>query len=1070
MEHYARWISKFRYVVLVVWVAATVGAMFLLPSLQNVVAHQSTNFLADSTPVVQAGKLLDQIHPGNTSKSSAVLAIHDANGLSAVEKDYFQQQLTTVDAHKRLYGVTRVQDAARVNPSAASVFFSKDGTTEIALVDFPGSDISNQTATALSALHHLFATPPSGAQVEFTGDAPIQQDDTTISQKGVSKTAGVTVVLVLVILLLVFRSIVAPLVTLVAIGLSFLLSSSVVAWLAGHGLPVSNFTETFLVAVLFGAGTDYSIIIMNRYREAMSEGQGRVERLATTLRSIGKTVIFSSLTVLVSFAVLYFANFGLYRSAVGVAVGIFITLLCCLTFVPALMDSLQGGLYWPRKIRLGQAHAKSKLWHLSGGLSIRKPWWVLLSLSVVFFPIALLFTNQRSFNPMDDIPSAPSVQGFKTVANAFGPGHVLPMNIVIHTDHNLRSPQGLATIANVTHAIATLPSVDAVQSATQPAGLAVTSFQLANQNVQAAVGLSQVGQGLSTLANQLVKGSQLAQSAGHGTQSLVSGAGGVALGAAQLNAGLQRFATDTGRLAAGGVKLATSAAGLQQGLLKFNTGLLQVSGGAGDLVTGLNQTSAVAMQLADGAAQVQTGTTTVNEMTQSLANAIAAWTAAHPNDATNPAWQQIEQMAQTDAAATQQSLEAVAKLQQGTQGLTQAFPGLVQGAKQVQGASSQLATVSTKLVGGANQFASGAAQFASGVKSAQQGAVGLASGSTALVKGSQQIAGGVASVQSGFGPLALGMQQAAVASQQLQQGVAQVADELTQSKLAATTGNPGFYVPPSELPNAQLQQAMNAYISPDGHVANITVVLKADPYALDAMNSVAPIQSAAQIAFNSSPIHAGTVLSAGTSAVQATLNQVSNADFIRTVISILLAVFILLILMLRSILTPLYILASLTATYGVTMGILQTIALHVLHKAGLSWPVPFFVFLLLVALGVDYSMFLFSRFEEELGRGFPPKEAMHRAMQQMGNVIFSAALIMGGTFGSMMVAGVTSLFEIGLGVVVGLFVYAFVFLGLFVPAWASVIGHGHHWPFAPSRGNDDLLAKRNMPVAPTVQG
>jgi len=1013
---------------------------------------------------------MDQIHPGDTAKSSAVLAIHDAHGLTDAEKTYFHSQLATVDAQKAAYGVVRVQDAGNVSKDAASVFDSKDGTTEIALVDFPQADISLQTGAALKKLHALFQIPPAGAQVYFTGDAPIQQDDTTISQQGVSKTAGVTVVLVLLILLIVFRSIIAPLVTLVAIGLSFLISSNVVAWLAGHGLPVSNFTETFLIAVLFGAGTDYTIIILNRYREALTQGENRVTNLAATIRSIGKTVVFSSLTVLVSFAVLYFANFGLYRSAVGVAVGIFITLLCCLTFVPALMDTLQTKLYWPRKIKVGQVHGTSALWGATGGLAIRRPWWTLLCLAVVLLPIALLFTNQRSFNPMDDIPTAPSVQGFKTVSNAFGPGNVLPMNIVIHTDQNLRTPAGLATINNVSHAIAALPSVAEVQSVTQPTGSAISGLQLANQNGQTADGLNQVQQGLSTLADHLSTSSQAVQGEAASSQQLVNGANGVASGTVQLSASLQKFANGTGGVATGAQQVAAGATGLQQGVLQFNAGLMQVSGGAQALTGGLQKAATASSQLADGSGQLQAGNTQVNQLTQQLANAIATWSSQHPNDAANPAWQQILQMAQADANATQGTSAAATKLNQGAQSLSQAFPGLVQGSTQIQSASSQLATASQSLGTGASQLATGATKLATGASAAQRGATQLASGSNALATGSQQVASGVTQLQSGFKSFASGMGQAAKASQQLAHGVQAATSALNDSKQAATVGNPGFYLPLSALSNDQLQQAMNAYISPDGHVANITVVLKSDPYSASAMNVVPSIQTAAQVAFNASPIHEGRILSAGTTPVQSTLNQISTADFIRTVVSILLAVFILLVLMLRSFITPLYILASLAATYGVTMGILQTIAVDVLHKSGLSWPVPFFVFLLLVALGVDYSMFLFSRFDEEMALGFGPKAAMHRAMRQMGNVIFSAALIMGGTFGSMMVAGVTSLFEIGMGVVVGLFLYAFVLLGFFVPAWASVIDRGHHWPFLAKPHHGDAKVPLMHPrSAPEVQ-
>ena len=190
---------------------------------------------------------------------------------------------------------------------------------------------------------------------------------------------------------------------------------------------------------------------------------------------------------------------------------------------------------------------------------------------------------------------------------------------------------------------------------------------------------------------------------------------------------------------------------------------------------------------------------------------------------------------------------------------------------------------------------------------------------------------------------------------------------------------------------------MNAYISPNGKVAKFVIVLRSNPYSTQALAAVPGLQQNAQQALRESPISAGTLYTAGTTPIQSTINHVSSGDFARTVMMVLAAVFILLVLMLQSILTPLYVIASLAGMYFVTMGLLQTITLHVLHEPGLSWPVPFFVFLPSVALGVDYSIFLMSRFEEELGNGMSPRDAMVTAMGQMGNVIFSAALIMAGT-------------------------------------------------------------------------
>ena len=161
---------------------------------------------------------------------------------------------------------------------------------------------------------------------------------------------------------------------------------------------------------------------------------------------------------------------------------------------------------------------------------------------------------------------------------------------------------------------------------------------------------------------------------------------------------------------------------------------------------------------------------------------------------------------------------------------------------------------------------------------------------------------------------------------------------------------------------------------------------------------------------------------------------------------VLIGIFIVLMILLRSILAPLYVLLSLGFNYLVTMGIVEFIFVKLAGKPGLSWSASFFVFLIIVALGVDYSIFLMARFKEEYRPG-GISYAMSKAMSTTGGVIISAAVIMGGTFAALMLSGVNTLLQIGAGIVIGLVLYSTVFMGLVVPALANLIGEANWWPF-----------------------
>ncbi|MCY0869782.1 MAG: efflux RND transporter permease subunit, partial [Firmicutes bacterium] len=628
---YARFVRRFRFAIVALWVAAVIAATLFLPNLTTVVSSDGSNYLPSSAESVQASKLLDQIGQAHPYKTSALVAIVAQKRLTGEDRAYLRRSLAQVDSRRSYYGVDYLQDAATVGKANAAAFVSKDGTTEIGLVGFASGQTTVDT-TDLARLKAAFATPPAGTKVYFTGSMPIGLDNINISMQGVARTVKVTVALVLIILILVLRSAVAPFIDLLTIGVSFLVTSGVVAWLAGVGLPVSTFTQTFLIAVLFGAGTDYSIILLNRFREELANAHGDVtQAIGQALRGVGKTLLFASLTVMVSFAVLFFAHFGLYRSGAPVAIGVAITLLACLTLIPALFAILGEKLFWPRKIKPGAAHRTSRLWEVSSRAAVRRPWWTIGLLAILLIPVALLNNGRVSFNTLDEIPQAPSVHGFKAVAKAFGEGAVLPVDVVLHTSANLRSPAGLATIDEITRALKSSGGVLQVDSATQPTGTVIRPFELADQDRLAAAGLATIQGGVRTLGNRLDSAGSKLAAAQPGVERLVSGAHSLSSGAGTLAEAVAAADGGAANLASGARQLAGGAARLQTGLASAASGTRDLYGGAQQLSGALEGGAQGATKLAQGTSQLATAQTQEASAARALANAVAAYARAHPS-------------------------------------------------------------------------------------------------------------------------------------------------------------------------------------------------------------------------------------------------------------------------------------------------------------------------------------------------------------------------------------------------------------------------------------------------------
>jgi putative drug exporter of the RND superfamily len=142
---------------------------------------------------------------------------------------------------------------------------------------------------------------------------------------------------------------------------------------------------------------------------------------------------------------------------------------------------------------------------------------------------------------------------------------------------------------------------------------------------------------------------------------------------------------------------------------------------------------------------------------------------------------------------------------------------------------------------------------------------------------------------------------------------------------------------------------------------------------------------------------------------------------------------------------------SLLLTYFTSVAVAEWIFVEGLGYDGISWAVPFFGFVMLVALGVDYSIFLMDRFREQSAGGMTVTDAIKASMAKMGTVIITAAIILAGTFGAMVPSGVLSLVQIATIVITGLLLYGLIVLPLLIPAMTVSFGNGVWWPFRPKK-------------------
>jgi RND superfamily putative drug exporter len=971
---------RYRYAVIGAWVLAAVVLNVSVPQLEDVVKRDATPFLPESSDVMQAYKVMGEKFSGSDAGGYAIAVLENKNGISQADTDYYALLVGRLGQHPDR--VKFVQDYI-AHPELKDAVTSKDGRAlyiPIGLTAAVGTPNADSDAPFLRDL--MKQDRPADLSTSLTGDTAIIADFQTSIEHSVSQTTVITLILLIVILLVIYRSPVTPLIPLTTIVLAILVVRPIVALLGLHYIKVASFTETFLLAIVFGAGTDYCIFMISRFKEQMARGDDQPTALKTTTRRVGEAIATAAATVVIGGLAMTQANVSLFSTTgPAIAVSVAITLVAGLTLTPALIAVGGRRFFWPQKIGVEKV---SRFWTRASQLIVSRPRRVLVAAMIPLlllaglYPAMKLTYDERTPQPQGN----ESIQGLYTLDRHYSSGEVLPDYVVVQSDHDLRNPEDLAVIDNITKAEARVPGVTSVRSFTQPAGDRIPQASIPYQ-------AGQVGQGLQQAKDQLQAGSGGVQQLRDGTGQLASGAGQVAGGAQQAHDSVDLF-----------------IAGLQQ----ENTGLGQAVGGSASAQGG-------STQLRDGARQLSAGLDTAIGGTQQAVDGLSlSLTALDASPACN-----------LDPTCAR-GRDGVRQVRDGER--DQLLPAL----RQMKAGADQLAA-------GNGSLADGLGQLHAGLVQAQAGVQQLETGERTFKDKLGQLAGGAGQVSGGAGQVSGGVDQIASGTNQLKAGLGQAADYLNS---VAANASDTFFIPPDRLNDPQLALAHYYYISSDGTTARLMLLGKDDPFSIAAMDRVQKERAAASGALAGTRLAGAHVYAAGFAPQNDNLRTLFTRDFTVVAIAVLLGVLLVLILLLRSLVAPVYLLASVLVSYAAAMGFTTVVWQFILHKGAIDWTVPIFAFVMLVAVGADYNIFLMSRVREEVLAD--PKDGIGRAIRRTGAIITSAGIIFAGTFAAMVTSPVLNIAETGFAITFGLLLDTFVVRSFVVPAVAVLLGRWNWWP------------------------
>lgn len=587
---------------LVAWIAILLIAIFSLPDVDALTRQHSEISLPEDVQSSIATNIESKWGHGQDNTYVVGVVFNKKHGkLTSSDKGKIDNTIRFLKDNKKKLGIKSMM-TPNDNYATKAQLISKDKTTEIVQLN-----IANDHSTVSNVNKSLTkAVKTSGIRTYVTGVRILEDDFSASVQEGIKKTELITIFFIFIVLVIVFKSPIVPIISLLTVGVSFITSFSIVTNLVEKfNFPFSNFTQVFMVIVLFGIGTDYNILLYDKFKENLSKGMSNHDATNDALRKAGKTILYSGSSILIGFSALGLAKFSIYQSAVGVAVGVAVLLVVLLTLNPFFMAVLGKKLFWPVKNFEGESN--SKLWHALSKGSLAHPITYLVVMAVVVLPFCLFYSNNLNYNDADEISdSTPSKAGLLLLQDHFSEGTPEYSTLYIQSGHKLDNEKSLKEIDQIVKKIQADPDVKFASSVTEPNGKSIKRLYVDNQLGTVNSGVNTARNGLGTLSNgskQITNGAVQLQ---NGANQLSNGTGRLQNGANQLLSGTTRLQNGANTLRAGTMQLATGAGRLESGTLNLQQGAVQLENGT--------------IKLVNGAVNLQNGTRELSQGTQNFVN------------------------------------------------------------------------------------------------------------------------------------------------------------------------------------------------------------------------------------------------------------------------------------------------------------------------------------------------------------------------------------------------------------------------------------------------------------------
>jgi putative drug exporter of the RND superfamily len=458
---------RFRFLIVAAWVVITVVTVQTLPTLSSVAKTTTSGFLPADVPSIKASNMASPFLDVNLGTANLV-AVRDG-GLTAADN-------AAIDAlEARIKGIDTVKVVVDLGISGDGA--ARQVLIEVEVLSF--TDVSKAETLVNSIRSAATAAAPAGLQVHLTGEVPDLVDNAKASGSSQDRTQTFSLLFILVLLVLAYRAVLAPFLTLIPAVIVLTVSGPVIAQAASAGIQVSAITQFMLIVLILGAGTDYGVFLVFRVREELRRGLSGPDAVKRAVTRVGESITFSAFTVIAALSSVALAEFGLYQSmGPALAIGIAIMLAAGLTLLPALLAIFGRAVFWPSDIR-HKDKERVGFWDRVGLIATRRPALTLLLGAILFGGMAatLLTTGTAGFGDSSSTTAgSDSAAGQAAVDAHFPSSKIVRTLVLFQFDQPVwQNPSKLATAGA---GLSALPEFKSVVGPLNPNGIPLTADQL----------------------------------------------------------------------------------------------------------------------------------------------------------------------------------------------------------------------------------------------------------------------------------------------------------------------------------------------------------------------------------------------------------------------------------------------------------------------------------------------------------------------------------------------------------------------------------------------------------------